>query len=71
MPWNWTQYDWPHFRYDASALAALEQRFLLSSGEVIGAVRHIDPDDRDRLRIELTVSSQPSSFADDFERIID
>ncbi|MBB4096223.1 MULTISPECIES: Fic family protein [Brucella] len=53
MPWNWTQPDWPHFRYDASALAALEQRFLLSSGEVIGAVRHIDPDDRDRLRIEL------------------
>nr|WP_112671540.1 DUF4172 domain-containing protein [Brucella intermedia] len=34
MPWNWTQYDWPHFRYDVSALAALEQRFLLSSGEV-------------------------------------
>jgi Fic family protein len=53
MPWNWTQPDWPHFRYDSSALAALEQRFLLSSGEVIGAVRHIDPDDRDRLRIEL------------------
>ncbi|KAB2729245.1 Fic family protein [Brucella intermedia] len=53
MPWNWTQSDWPHFHYDASALAALEQRFLLSSGEVIGAVRHIDPDDRDRLRIEL------------------
>jgi Fic family protein len=53
MPWNWTQPDWPHFRYDASALAALEQRFLLSSGEVIGAVRHIDRDDRDRLRIEL------------------
>lgn len=53
MPWNWTQPDWPHFRYDASALAALEQRFLLSSGEVIGAVRHMDPDERDRLRIEL------------------
>ncbi len=50
---NWKQPDWPHFRYDASALAALEQRFLLSSGEVIGAVRHIGPDDRDRLRIEL------------------
>ena len=53
MPWNWKQPDWPHFRYDASALAALEQRFLLSSGEVIGAVRHIGPDDSDRLRIEL------------------
>ncbi len=51
MPWNWAQPNWPHFRYDASAFAALEQRFLLSSGEVIGAVRHIDPGDR--LRIEL------------------
>ncbi|MBA8845726.1 Fic family protein [Ochrobactrum sp. RH1CCR137] len=53
MLWNWTQPDWPHFHYDASALVALEQRFLLSSGEVIGAVRHINPDERDRLRIEL------------------
>ncbi len=53
MTWNWTQPDWPNFRYDAAALRSLEQQFLLSSGEVIGAVRHIDPDDRDRLRIEL------------------
>ncbi|GLU27901.1 cell division protein Fic [Brucella sp. NBRC 12950] len=35
------------------ALVAMEQRFLLSSGEVIGAVRHIDPEQRDLLRIEL------------------
>jgi len=53
MPWNWKQPDWPHFRYDASALSALEHRFLLSSGEVVGAVRHINPSERDRLRIEL------------------
>lgn len=53
MPWNWTHPNWPNFRYDAAALAALEQRFLLSSGEVIGAVRHINPDEREQLRIEL------------------
>ncbi|MEJ5020954.1 Fic family protein [Ochrobactrum vermis] len=53
MPWNWTQPDWPNFRYDASALQSLEQQFLLSSGEVIGAVRHINPQQRDLLRIEL------------------
>lgn len=53
MPWNWTQPDWPNFRYDASALQSLEQQFLLSSGEVIGAVRHIHPQQRDLLRIEL------------------
>lgn len=53
MTWNWTQPDWPNFRYDAAPLRALEQQFLLSSGEVIGAVRHIDPKQRDLLRIEL------------------
>lgn len=26
--WNWQQGDWPHFRYDASALEAHEARFL-------------------------------------------
>lgn len=53
MPWNWTQPDWPNFRYDASALHSLEQQFLLSSGEVIGAVRHIDQEQRNLLHIEL------------------
>ncbi len=53
MTWNWTQPEWPNFRHDAAALQSLEQRFLLSSGEVIGAVRHIQPEQRDLLRIEL------------------
>lgn len=53
MPWNWTQPGWPDFRYAASALDALEQHFLLSSGEILGAVRHVGGDERDRLRIEL------------------
>ena len=33
MRWNWTQPDWPDFRY--------ERKFLLSSGEILGAVRHV------------------------------
>jgi len=53
MTWNWTQPDWPNFSYDAAALHSLEQQFLLSSGEVIGAVRHIHPSEQDLLRIEL------------------
>lgn len=53
MKWNWTLADWPHFTYDAAALEALEQRFLVASGEVIGAVRHITDDERNMLRIEL------------------
>lgn len=53
MRWNWTQPDWPNFRFDSAAVEALERRFLLSSGEILGAVRHVTGDERDRLRIEL------------------
>lgn len=53
MRWNWTLPDWPDFRYDPAGIAALERRFLLSSGEILGAVRHVTGEDRDRLRIEL------------------
>lgn len=53
MRWNWTQPDWPNFRYDRAAIEPLERRFLLSSGEILGAVRHVTGEERDRLRIEL------------------
>jgi len=53
MRWNWTQPDWPNFGYDSTAVEPLERRFLLSSGEILGAVRHVAGEERDRLRIEL------------------
>jgi len=53
MDWNWTLAGWPHFRYDAGVLESSEQRFLMASGEVLGAVRHVSDDERDGLRIEL------------------
>jgi Fic family protein len=53
MKWNWTQKGWPQFTYDAVALEPLERRFLLSSGEVIGAARHVSDEDRNLLRIDL------------------
>src|SRR5947209_19230389 len=53
MTWNWQQSDWPQFTYDAAALEGLEHRFLLRSGEFIGAFKHIGHDDRDLLKIEL------------------
>lgn len=53
MIWNWQQPDWPEFRYDKAALASLEETFLLRAGELFGAFRHVSPDDRDALRIEL------------------
>lgn len=53
MVWNWTQPGWPHFEYEAAAMASLERRFLLTSGEILGAVKHVGGDERNRLRIEL------------------
>ncbi|MBB3393742.1 MULTISPECIES: Fic family protein [unclassified Rhizobium] len=53
MKWNWTQQAWPQFIYDEAHLKTLEDRFLLSSGEVIGAVRHIRDEERNLLSVEL------------------
>src|SRR6266436_2606094 len=53
MSWNWEKPDWPNFTYDSAVLEPLENRFLLQSGEFIGAFKHIGADDQDTLEIEL------------------
>lgn len=53
MKWNWQKEDWPNFTYDATALNGLEEKFLLHSGEFIGAFRHVEAKDQDALKIEL------------------
>jgi Fic family protein len=53
MIWNWQQPGWPQFSYDSKALEPLEHQLLLQSGEFIGACKHIGPDDRETLKIEL------------------
>src|ERR1700693_1356921 len=53
MTWNWQQSGWPNFIYDSMALQPMEQRFLLQSGEFIGAFKHIGADDQETLKIEL------------------
>jgi Fic family protein len=53
MRWNWEQPGWPEFTFDAAELEMLEAKFLLHSGEFIGAFKHVDQNDRDMLRIEL------------------
>lgn len=53
MAWNWEQPGWPEFIYDSAALEPRERQFLLHSGEFIGAFKHVGPDDRDMLKIEL------------------
>lgn len=51
--WNWEHEDWPNFAYDSTALEQQEARFLLHSGELLGAFRHVDRQEQDNLRIEL------------------
>src|ERR1700704_6578705 len=53
MIWNWEQPGWPNFAYDSGVLAPLEKRFLLQSGEFVGACKHIGADDQEMLKIEL------------------
>src|SRR4051794_35430598 len=53
MAWNWQHPDWPNFSYDPKALEDLEQQFLLQSGQLIGACKHIGSDDQETLKIEL------------------
>lgn len=53
MVWNWTLPGWPDFRFDMAALDELEKRFLVASGELVGAFRHVAGDERAQLRIEL------------------
>jgi len=56
MLWNWQQPGWPDFTWDHSQMAALERRFLLGGGVLIGSVKHLDDSERDRLRVEIMSS---------------
>lgn len=53
MKWNWQQPDWPEFRWDSSALDALEAQFLQQSGIIIGSVKHLVDEDRNALTIDI------------------
>jgi hypothetical protein len=51
MEWNWKISGSWEYRYYAAVPSSLEQRLLLSSGEILGAVNHVGPSERDQLRI--------------------
>jgi Fic family protein len=53
MIWNWERSSWPAFAYDSRILEPSEKRFLLQSGEFIGAYRHVGADDRETIKVEL------------------
>ncbi len=53
MKWNWQQSDWPNFRYDKTRLDDEEGHFLHSAGLLLGVIKHLDEESREKLRIEL------------------
>lgn len=53
MKWNWQQPDWPHFRWNGDALAALEAQFLQQSGVMIGVVKHLGDEDRTSVVLDV------------------
>jgi Fic family protein len=53
MKWNWQIEEWPEFTFDATALAALEARFLTTSGVLVGSCNHLEESDLSNLRVEL------------------
>jgi Fic family protein len=52
MRWNWQKPDWPHFRWDASRIAAAEEQFLKGAGTIVGVVKHLNENEHGRLVIE-------------------
>lgn len=53
MRWNWQQPDWPTFTWSAARLQRAEQRFIHQAGVLVGAVAHLEDDQRQRLTVEL------------------
>jgi Fic family protein len=52
MTWNWEQPEWPHFTWNQGRLALAEKEFLVGSGMFVGAIKHLEDDDRNELTVE-------------------
>ncbi len=52
MRWNWQSPDWPNFHWDRTRLSSAEERILLGSGVVLGAVKHLGEDQRNLFLVE-------------------
>lgn len=63
MRWNWQQPDWPNFVYDAASLQVAEERFLKGAGVVVGAMLHVEGEEKQTLTIELIAQETMDSSA--------
>jgi Fic family protein len=63
MFWNWQQPDWPNFAYDPARLQTAEARFLRGSGVIVGAMLHVDGEQKQALTIDLIAQETVDSSA--------
>ena len=70
MRWNWQQPDWPNFTWNQSRLAQAEQQFLVGAGTFMGAVKHLDSEERSQITIEA-ISTEAVTTAEIEGEILD
>ena len=70
MRWNWQQPDWLNFTWNKSRLAQAEQQFLVGAGTLMGAVKHLDGEERSHITIE-TISTEAVTTAEIEGEILD
>jgi Fic family protein len=70
MRWNWQKPDWPKFTWDRSRLEQAEQRFLIGAGTLMGAVKHLDGEERSQITIEA-ISTEAVTTAEIEGEILD
>ncbi len=70
MIWNWQQQDWPDFRWEASPLEQAERQFLVGGGMLLGAIAHLETEERSQLTVEL-LSSEALSTSEIEGEILD
>ncbi|MDE2411027.1 MAG: Fic family protein [Sphingomonadales bacterium] len=63
MRWNWQQPEWPNFAYDPAHLRASEERFLRGSGIIVGALLHVDGEQKQALTVDLITQETVDSSA--------
>jgi Fic family protein len=70
MRWNWQQPDWPKFTWNKSRLTQAEQHFLVGAGTILGAVKHLDGEERSQITIEA-ISTEAVTTAEIEGEILD
>ncbi len=68
MVWNWQQPDWPNFSWDEARLRKAEEQFLVGTGVLVGALKHLPESDHEQLTVEsISIEAVTTLFCADFQ----